>query len=97
MNMITKKNMLASVINSFHSFIISDYDWSSGKYSSWSESTWAEINIRMFLRPSPAHEKMTLAIGSISLIFSFIFVYFVKSRSHILFTEIIPTDAPADC
>ncbi|KAJ8921182.1 hypothetical protein NQ315_013654 [Exocentrus adspersus] len=51
----------------------------------------------MFLKPSAAHENMTIAIGSMSMIFSFVLVYFIKSRSHILFTPLIPTEAPADC
>lgn len=78
-------------------FLIEDYDWSSGQYSSWTESIWWEMGVRMYLRPSAAHEKMTIAIGSMSMIFSFIVVYFVKSRSHILFTPPLPSEAPADC
>lgn len=66
-------------------FTIKDYDWSSGVYSSWTESSWQDISVRVFLRPSAAHENMTIAIGSIVFIFSMAFVYFVKSRSHILF------------
>ncbi|CAH1153337.1 unnamed protein product [Phaedon cochleariae] len=78
-------------------FIMPDYNWTSGEFSTWSESTWSEINVRMFLKPSAAHEKMSIAIGCISVIFSFILVYFVKSRSHILFTPPLPTEAPTDC
>ncbi|KAJ8954166.1 hypothetical protein NQ318_005760 [Aromia moschata] len=78
-------------------FIIPDYDWSSGLYSSWTESSWAELSMRMFLKPSCTHEKMTIAIGSISMILSFALVYFVKSRSHILFTPPLATEAPTDC
>uniref|UniRef100_V5GWG1 Nicastrin n=1 Tax=Anoplophora glabripennis TaxID=217634 RepID=V5GWG1_ANOGL len=78
-------------------FLIEDYDWSSGLYSSWTESVWWEMGARMFLRPSAAHEKMTIAIGSMSMIFSFIVVYFAKTRSHILFTSPLPSEAPADC
>lgn len=66
-------------------FIIKDYDWSSGLYSSWTESSWQDISVRIFLRPSAAHETMTIAIGSMVFIFSMVLVYFIKSRSHILF------------
>lgn len=66
-------------------FIIDNYDWSSGVYSSWTESSWQDISVRMFLRPSAAHESMTLAMGAMTFMFSMAFVYFVKSRSHILF------------
>nr|XP_023018628.1 nicastrin [Leptinotarsa decemlineata] len=78
-------------------FLIPDYDWSSGEFSSWTESTWAEMNVRMFLKPSAAHEKMTIAIGCISMIFSFVIVYFVKSRSLILFTPLSATESPTNC
>ncbi|EFA05049.2 nicastrin [Tribolium castaneum] len=78
-------------------FIIDGYDWSSGQYSTWTESTWGDIKLRIFLKPSAAHENMTIAIGSIVFIFSLIFVYFVKSRSHILFAPQLPTLAPTNC
>lgn len=72
-------------------FVIKDYDWASNKYSSWSESTWKPDSIygRIFLKPSSAHENMTIAVGSIVLVFSFALVYFVKNRSHILFAPAI--------
>lgn len=77
--------------------LILDYDWSSGEFSSWSESTWDEMHVRMFLRPSKAQENMTIAVGTITVILSFVLVYFIKSRSHIFFTEIIVAEAPTDC
>ncbi|CAH0548545.1 unnamed protein product [Brassicogethes aeneus] len=78
-------------------FIIDDYDWSSGQYSTWSESTWDDISMRVFLKPSPAHEKLTISIGSISMILSFAIVYFFKTRSHILFIPSIPNETPTEC
>ncbi|XP_066149210.1 nicastrin [Euwallacea fornicatus] len=78
-------------------FIIEDYDWSSNKYSSWSESTWNDMKIRMFLKPSRFQEIITLTIGSITMIFSFVVVYWMKSKCHILFNYPIVEDPPADC
>ncbi|XP_066260792.1 nicastrin [Euwallacea similis] len=78
-------------------FVIEDYDWSSGKYSSWSESTWNEMSIRVFLKPSRFHEIITLTIGSITMIFSFVVIYWMKSRCHILFDYPVVDDPPADC
>ncbi|KAK5638132.1 hypothetical protein RI129_012427 [Pyrocoelia pectoralis] len=66
-------------------FIIDDYDWKSGKYSSWSESTWKDLSVRMFLKPASAEERFTLAIGSITMIMSIILIYFIKTRANILF------------
>lgn len=33
-------------------FEIPDYDWSSGKYSTWTESVWLETGIKMFIQVS---------------------------------------------
>lgn len=78
-------------------FNISDYDWSSGKYSTWSESTWADIGARMFLKPSPSQEHLTLALGCMSLLFSFVIMYFIKMRSHIIFQPIAVSEPATDC
>lgn len=68
-------------------FLIEDYDWKSGQYSTWTESTWREISARIFLKPSLAHESLTLSIGIVVLIFSFVFVFLFNSKSDILFGD----------
>lgn len=68
-------------------FTISDYDWMSGRYSTWTESTWSEINVRIFLKPAVAQEAFTLAIGFLVLLISFILVYVINSKSDVLFGE----------
>lgn len=68
-------------------FIIDNYDWHSGKYSTWTESTWSEISIRIFLKPSLSQEAFTLAIGLVVLLFSFFVVYIMNSKSDVLFGE----------
>ncbi|CAG9854280.1 unnamed protein product [Phyllotreta striolata] len=78
-------------------FSIKDYDWTSGQYSSWTESTWKEINVRLFLRPSANQGKITMAIGCITMAFSFMLVFFLKSKSSVLFAPLLPTESPADC
>lgn len=67
------------------SFFSLDYNWKSGQYSTWTESTWAGLRARMFLRPSRVHEIVTLSIGIVMLIISFCLVYIISSRSEILF------------
>jgi hypothetical protein len=62
-----------------------EYDWSSGKYSTWTESVWREFTVRMFLKPSRSHENLTLSLGVLVLSMSFLIVYFANSRSQILF------------
>ncbi|GAB0096673.1 Nicastrin [Sergentomyia squamirostris] len=78
-----------------------NYNWTSGRYSTWTESTWSAISARIFLRPSAHHEAMTLAIGLIVMFFSFIIVYLINTKSDVLFgnspsQEVIST-TPARC
>lgn len=68
-------------------FIIENYDWKSGRYSTWTESTWRDISARMFLKPAVSHEALTFAIGFVVLILSFVFVFFFNSKSDILFGD----------
>lgn len=68
-------------------FTIDDYDWSSNRYSSWTESTWRELKARIFLKPSLYHEALTLAIGFVVLIISFVLVFLLNSKSDILFGD----------
>lgn len=72
----------------YQKFHFLDYDWASGKYSTWTESIWGEFSVRMFVKPSPAQENLTLSIGAVVLILSFGIVYFLNSRSHILFGNV---------
>ncbi|CAD6993198.1 nicastrin isoform X2 [Ceratitis capitata] len=66
-------------------FLIDNYDWKSGEYSTWTESTWTKLSARMFLRPSRVHEIVTLSIGIVVLIISFCLMYIISSRSEVLF------------
>lgn len=68
-------------------FIIDNYDWKSGQYSTWTESTWTEISIRIFLKPALSQEAFTLAIGLSMLFVSFVLVYIINSKSDVLFGE----------
>lgn len=68
-------------------FTIENYDWGSGRYSTWTESTWRELNARIFLKPSISHEALTLAIGIVTMIISFVFVFLLNSRSDVLFGD----------
>lgn len=68
-------------------FSIENYDWKSGRYSTWTESTWTEISIRIFLKPAVSQEAFTLAIGFGVLLISFVVVYIISSKSDILFGE----------
>ncbi|XP_049941555.1 nicastrin isoform X2 [Schistocerca serialis cubense] len=70
-------------------FSIEGYDWASGQYSTWTESTWNEFRVRMFLKPSYKHEVVTLCIGIAVMFFSFVIVFFINTRSHVLFGDVV--------
>lgn len=59
--------------------------WRDAPYSTWTESVWSDLTVRMFLRPSTRHELVTVSIGTVTLVLSMALVYFVNSRSHLLF------------
>lgn len=83
-------------IYSISYFFLIDYDWSSGQYSTWTESTWSPFSARIFLRPARVHEIFTVSTGIVVLIISFALVYLIKSRSDVLFEDSGPrssTDA----
>ncbi|XP_063229542.1 nicastrin [Bacillus rossius redtenbacheri] len=75
-------------------FLIPDYDWSSGKYSTWTESVWQELSVRMFLKPSRNVEILTFTLGVCIFITSFVVVFLMDCRSHILFGNMPSAD---DC
>ncbi|XP_053682421.1 nicastrin [Sabethes cyaneus] len=81
-------------------FLNDSYDFSSGRYSTWTESTWREMSARIFLRPSASHETLTLSIGFIVMVLSFVLVFFISSRSDVLFNQTastIPIAPPTQC
>lgn len=59
----------------------------SGVYSTWTESIWDGLSVRMFLKPSAATERLTIILGSVVFILSFIIVWFINSRAEILFAR----------
>uniref|UniRef100_A0A1B6EBK1 Nicastrin n=1 Tax=Clastoptera arizonana TaxID=38151 RepID=A0A1B6EBK1_9HEMI len=68
-------------------FEIEGYNWTSGEYSTWAESVWQELNLRMFLKPSFNQEIITLISGLAVLFISFVSVYWVNSRKEYLFSN----------
>lgn len=66
-------------------FIIDGYDMKSGVYSTWTESIWQNLSIRMFLKPSVTSERFSFILGSVVAGTSFIIVWFINSRADILF------------
>ena len=59
----------------------------SGMYSTWTESIWQTLSVRMFLKPSAATEQLTMILGSLVAGISFVLVWFINSRADILFNS----------
>ncbi|XP_062703405.1 nicastrin [Aedes albopictus] len=81
-------------------FLDDGYDFKSHRYSTWTESTWREFSARIFLRPSASHETLTLSIGFVVLVISFVLVFLINSRSEVLFNQgaaTIPIAPPTQC
>ncbi|ODM91835.1 Nicastrin [Orchesella cincta] len=55
-------------------FLLDNYDWASGKYSTWTESIWQKLTVRIFIKPSKLHEIMTLSSGIVVLVLSMVLV-----------------------
>lgn len=66
-------------------FFISDYDWGSGRYSTWTESIWQTFTVRIFLKPSLFHEVMTLVSGVTVFLLSMLLVRYVNDRKDVIF------------
>ncbi|XP_032683205.1 nicastrin isoform X2 [Odontomachus brunneus] len=66
-------------------FIIEGYNMKSGVYSTWTESIWQTLSVRMFLKPPAATERFSMILGSLVAIISFVLVWFINNRAHVLF------------
>lgn len=74
-------------------FRVPDYDWKSGQYSTWTESTWNAMSARIFLRPSAGHEALTLTVGFVVIGLSFVIVYLVNKKTDVLFGNCASSEA----
>ncbi|XP_035704383.1 nicastrin isoform X2 [Folsomia candida] len=66
-------------------FVIDNYDWTSGQYSTWTESVWQQFSVRIFVKPSRAHEIITLVSGILVFFISFVVVGWTSLKSDIIF------------
>ncbi|KYN07730.1 PREDICTED: nicastrin [Cyphomyrmex costatus] len=68
-------------------FIIEGYDMKSGVYSTWTESIWQTLSVRMFLKPAASTERFNLILGCLVAGFSFVLVWFINNRANVLFNS----------
>lgn len=67
--------------------ISSDYDLSSPEYSTWTESVWHEVQIRMFLRQSFRLQIIIFILGVVIFLFSFIITRKMFAQSGTYFNN----------
>ncbi|KAL7978377.1 hypothetical protein Chor_014916 [Crotalus horridus] len=60
--------------------------WGSTEFSTWTESRWKELHGRIFLVASKELEIVTLVVGLVILIVSFVATYFINAKAHVLFS-----------
>ncbi|XP_007441247.1 nicastrin [Python bivittatus] len=60
--------------------------WGSTEFSTWTESRWKELHGRIFLVASRELEIITLVVGIIILIVSFVATYFINAKARVLFS-----------
>ncbi|XP_029140258.1 nicastrin [Protobothrops mucrosquamatus] len=61
-------------------------EWGSTEFSTWTESRWKELHGRIFLVASKELEIITLVLGLVILIVSFVATYFINAKAHVLFS-----------
>ncbi|EFN84844.1 nicastrin [Harpegnathos saltator] len=67
-------------------FIIEGYNMKSGIYSTWTESIWQTLSVRMFLKPSAATERFSMILGSLVAGISFVFMWLISNQRDVIFT-----------
>ncbi|KAM6435365.1 nicastrin [Liasis olivaceus] len=60
--------------------------WGSTEFSTWTESRWKELHGRIFLVASRELEIITLIVGIVILIVSFVATYFINAKARVLFS-----------
>ncbi|XP_048369262.1 nicastrin isoform X2 [Sphaerodactylus townsendi] len=70
-------------------------EWGSTEYSTWTESRWKELHARIFLVASKQLEIVTLIVGIVILIVSFVATYFINAKADVLFATLQDSGAPA--
>lgn len=76
-----------TLLQNFMKTISLDYDLSSSEYSTWTESVWHEVQIRMFLRQSFRLQIIIFILGVSIFLFSFIITRKMYAQSGTYFNN----------
>ena len=75
-------------------FFLDDYDFQSGEYPTWSESGWASMSARLFLKPNPTEEILLIIGGILIIAVSLMLSCFCFAKADVLFER---SPAPTQC
>ncbi|XP_065565681.1 nicastrin-like [Artemia franciscana] len=66
-------------------FIIDGYNWTSGDYSTWTESRWQPFTVRYFLKESSSYENGIFVVGVVVFFVSTVLIFLSSRRADVLF------------
>jgi len=64
---------------------VDTYDWESGLYSTWTESIWSNMRVRVFLQASKTHEIITLVSGIVVFAASIVLFSWINANAESIF------------
>lgn len=68
-------------------FIISDYDFKSGTYSTWTESVWQTMWARVFVSASGGSACVAAATGAVSTLIAALLTFWLRRHSSLIFVD----------
>ncbi|KAL4228444.1 hypothetical protein ACF0H5_011490 [Mactra antiquata] len=80
-----------------YAFELENYDFKSGEFATWTESSWAidAMNVRIFLIPSKNLEITTLVVGIVILVLSLVGGYIMNKGASKVFESSTPDSSMA--
>lgn len=88
----TTMNMSPAVSPAFN---ITDYDFSSGMYSTWTESVWQAMWARMFVSAGGSGARTACGTGVAATLIATLLTFWLKKHAHIVFSD-SPTHVNVD-
>jgi len=65
-----------------------NYDWSSGRYPTWTESVWKGFSGKSFLKGSPDHDYMVFGVGVSVFLISLALVFWSEKHAVVIFSNL---------
>ncbi|CAG4922292.1 unnamed protein product [Colias eurytheme] len=72
-------------------FIKTDYDFSSGEYSTWTESVWQTMWVRVFVTAGGGGARLAAITGVFATLVAAVTTYWLQTYSHVIFPALSAT------